>query len=92
MSDHEAVTVAFDELLFHNTTATLLSLRGPAQTCHIFHFRYRDSVFKKVDTDTDKIRSVYIYEIYIFFVSHKYLPLEIILFKAFLDAKCEHFS
>jgi len=30
MSDQLAVTVAFDELLFHKTTATLLLLRGPA--------------------------------------------------------------
>jgi hypothetical protein len=32
ISDQDAVTVAFDELLFHKTTATLLLLRGPAQT------------------------------------------------------------
>jgi len=34
MSDQLAVTVAFDELLFHKTTATLLLLRGPAHTYH----------------------------------------------------------
>lgn len=34
MSDQDAVTVAFDELLFHKTTATLFLLRGPAHTCH----------------------------------------------------------
>jgi len=34
MLDQDAVTVAFDELLFHKITATLLSLRGPAHTCH----------------------------------------------------------
>jgi len=32
MSDQDAVTVAFDELLFHKTTATLLLVRGPAHT------------------------------------------------------------
>jgi len=32
-SDHDAVTIAFDKLLFNKTTASLLSLRGPAQTC-----------------------------------------------------------
>jgi len=34
-SDQDAVTIAFDELLFNKTTASLLSLRGPAQTCTI---------------------------------------------------------
>jgi hypothetical protein len=34
MSDQDAVTVAFDELLFHKTTTILLLLRGPAHTCH----------------------------------------------------------
>lgn len=32
-SDQDAVTVALDELLFHNITTSLLSMRGPAQTC-----------------------------------------------------------
>jgi len=34
MSDQDAVTFALDELLFHKITATLLLLRGPAQTCN----------------------------------------------------------
>lgn len=41
MSDHEAVIAALDELLFHKITATLLLLRGPAQTFYFVHERKR---------------------------------------------------
>jgi len=40
ISDQDAIIVAFDELLFHKITATLFSLRGPAQTYNIYTYLY----------------------------------------------------
>jgi hypothetical protein len=40
ISDQDAVIVAFDELLFHKTNATLFSLRGPAHTYNIYIYSY----------------------------------------------------